>query len=205
MSTKIYDMYKYHRNISELMVWLKKFRRAYERTATREISFMLGSGAWRPESDRGPLYGESGHLNYFVLMDMLKAEIKRGMNEPFNINFSAVVYPHKRTLFVQFFGLDFGLRYYSKWLRQHIDNNDKFEDYSYWDNTDPPDGISYSTWRKRGKLFDRIFSKFHFFNSNGLVYEMSNDESLLNISRHVAIWRDRNNEVNRKNKEVQIN
>lgn len=197
MSTKIYDMYKYHGSVFELMQWLRKYRRAYEVIATREVSFMIG--ACFPPSTRkeyvlwGNGNGKGFHFNYFRLVDLLRDEIKAGLNEQLNIDASAVVYPYGDQVYVQFFGLDFGTRKYSKRLRRHIDKNEKFEDYSYWNNTDRPDEVTEEEWYERRDLFDKIiFKGHHFFNSNGLTFELSNGESLINIARHVAIWREHN-------------
>jgi hypothetical protein len=30
------------------------------------------------------------------------------------------------------------------------------EDYSYWNNTDPPDGITWRAWKERSKVWDRV-------------------------------------------------
>ena len=203
MSIKIYDMYKYHGSVFELMQWLNKYRRAYERVATREVSFMIGS-CWTPEHTLNKankkeyvlwMNGDAKgfHFNYFNLVDLLRDAINAGLNDPMNINASVVVYPYKDEVYVKFFGLDFGTRDYSKWLRRHIDKNEKFEDYSYWNNTDEPEDVTREEWEQRGNFFDEVvFKGHHFFNSRGLTFELSNGESLINIARHVAIWREHN-------------
>ena len=159
-------MYKYHGSIFELMVWLKKFRRLYEEVAISEISNLVG-GCFRPTDDKQEydLWTKDGYFNFSELTRLLQDEIRRGLDEPFNINASVIIYPYKDQVYVQFFGLRFGLGRYSKRLQEHIDGNERFSDYSYWDNSDPPNDVGLPTWNRRGEFFEEIFNKHTSFNS----------------------------------------
>jgi len=193
MSTKIYDAYKYSGTPDELMKWLFKFRQKYKDESIKELYpfFISASEYFKSISIPTELsLCFENPLNYLSTSRGIKMIIRKGLNEPLNIDASVVVYFHKRIIVVQFFGLDFGFRK----LRECINRSKKFVDFSYWDNTDSLDEISDEEWDARKKFYDSLTEKYYSFNSVGLTYELSNTETILSICKGIS-ERIRKNEV----------
>jgi hypothetical protein len=212
MSTKIYNAYTYSGTLEELMEWLLEYRKLYERVAAKELYPLMQAEELLAERDpdryknisyrslRG--IGERELFkdlrNWMHTMEAIEAFIASGLNEPLNINASVVVYAFKGKTVVHFFGLDFGLRKYTKELQDFISNNKKFSDYSFWNNTDEPEGMTREEWEKRGEFYYDLTKEHSFHNSVGLVYELSNTESLIYICQAIAdrAAKERKNEEN---------
>lgn len=152
MSTKIYDAYEYRgKNIDTLMADLKRMRAAiWEETVSH-----VGKHSSATEQ-------------YYALGERIQDEMRSHERSWLNCLTSAVVYPYRGRLFVQFFGLtdrmvfEDGLKFVSKKL---------FKEFSYWNNTDSEDGVSDNDWRARGKLWDRILGDLAVPSIAGLSYE----------------------------------
>lgn len=43
-----------------------------------------------------------------------------------------------------------------KWIKRDLKFPDWVEDYSYWNNVDPPDNVSYEDFEKRGAVWDEV-------------------------------------------------
>jgi hypothetical protein len=200
MSTKVYDAYSYSGTPEELMQWLIEFRSLYEEVAIAELQplFKTEEALFQRDADRYKNMSSrtlekisneklfEDITNYFNTQRALEAFIDSQLNHHLNIDSSVVVYFYKSKTVVQFFGLDFGLRNYTKKLREEISSNNKFSDYSYWNNTDKPDKVSEEEWDEREKFYDDLTEQYHCFNSFGLVYELSNSETLLHICHTIA-------------------
>jgi len=189
MSTKIYDAYKYSGTPEELMKWLIKFKKKYEDLAVEELRpLFINQSKYLEKHPKveEPYCLFKDPLNYFSTSRGVELIIRKKLNEPLNIDTSVVVYFHNGLTVVQFFGLDFGFRVYSKKLKEGIIRSKKFIDFSYWNNTDRPDDVSDKEWDERRKFYDSLTEKYHFFNSIGLVYELSNTESILDICRRIS-------------------
>src|ERR1019366_7183698 len=52
-----------------------------------------------------------------------------------------------------------------------IDNDSKFSEYGYWDNTDQPDGVSNREWRQRYNDWKKALNDFGAPSDNGMTAE----------------------------------
>jgi hypothetical protein len=127
MSTKIYNAYKYNDTLCSLINNLKKIRILYQNDKIDYIS-KLEDLEVVTENDEKVLLKDlpDNILGEMHLKNFLENIIKRGYNEPLNIQASAVVYALKSDLYVQFFGIK------SDYIK-HISN---LEDFHYQNNTD---------------------------------------------------------------------
>lgn len=212
MSIKIYDAYEYSGTLEELMAWLHEFRKLYEKIAVEELYPLLlaeeSMAKFDPDRYKNMGYRSLRRIaerelfkditNYFNTMEGLQAFIECGLNEALNINASVVVYCFRGKTVVHFFGLDFGFRKHTLKLRDHIYNEEKLSDYSFWNNTDEPEGMGKEEWEERAKFYYDLMEDHSFHNSVGLSYELSNTESLMYICKAIAdkARRERRNEEN---------
>jgi hypothetical protein len=99
----------------------------------------------------------------WLIRDILRHEIEKGINDPTNIMSSVVVIPHKKKMILIPFGL-------SKEINKHLDK--KFKQYGYWNNTDRPDDVSNKEWKAREKFYDGLDSRGHTFAHFGFSYDL---------------------------------
>lgn len=86
------------------------------------------------------LYGE------FVEKVFRAAESKRVSS--FDISFNVCFIPAGKYIYIMPFG--------ARELKGFFENNFEFEEYDYWNNTDPKEGIDYKDWKKRGADWDKV-------------------------------------------------
>lgn len=165
MSTKIYDAFEcFSGDIFGVFAELKAFRLKYARTVLLEMRKLF-----KPDAD------------FMTIMSLMKKSIESGMNTPFNVKASAVVYlytdeshntttkrPYRR-IFVQFFGIG-----YDKPYRRLLENLDPevFSDFHYQNQSDKPDDVTDEDWDARDDLWDRIIGSNTTFSDAGLSFEL---------------------------------
>lgn len=153
MSTKIYDAYEYtgRGGIDALMSHLREMRALIWEEVVTHV------GKHSPADEP-----------YYKLGERIQAEMRSGERSWLNCQTSAVVYPYRGRLFVQFFGLDDRMVFEDG--TKFIDKT-RFKDMSYWNNTDPEDGVSDEDWEARGKLWDDILGDDAVPSIAGLSYD----------------------------------
>lgn len=69
----------------------------------------------------------------------------------FDFNCEIVLIPGKRKIYMLFYAEN-------KAYWEMLETFPEVQEYLYWDNTDPPDGFTWSRWKRRGAEWDRILS-----------------------------------------------
>ena len=137
MSTKIYNAYKFvGKDIHELVSKLKDMRREHIAATV----YML----------RGTIRDFSGSsmdelsVAYHKLADLVREDMKSGVNSSFNLTAAAVIYSFEGQLYIQFFGLD----------KNVIISPQYFIDFHYQNQVDRPDDITDIEWAERERVWD---------------------------------------------------
>jgi len=184
MSTKIYDAYKVTGTIHELMRLLGALRELHIDQSIE--NFKKFSGVFKETEFKGIIEKdetlESLSENFageFILEDIIRKFIDKGLNTPLNISASAVVYFDKKDIYVKFFGM-------SRLENGPIKNADFLEDYHYqnssdqsnydwdvekWEKMTPKRQKELTKdWEERRETWDRIIGDGPFY-EKGLVFD----------------------------------
>lgn len=89
----------------------------------------------------------SGTPAYQIAERILEANRKGQRGDPFNITAAIVAYPLGRKVYVNVFDED---------VHEMVRKNQKFKDFSYWNNTDRPDEVTARQWRHRERTWDKL-------------------------------------------------
>jgi len=175
LSTKIYDAHLWQGTADELAISMHELRKQYIEEAAKELS------KW--SEDELKEYSKKRHNfvedQYFYLPFLLRDEIRKGENTPFNFDASVVVYFYKGKIVA----IPFGLTMFKE-LETAFRSNPKMKFYGYWDNVEPDEDCSEEEWEERKEFFDGLFddsAEFYHFGSLGFTYELSNQETLWKI------------------------
>lgn len=136
MSTKMYNFYRWTGNIFGLQTWLEKVRRDYLQETVAEVAKF------------------SKRIPDDQLWDRLSDDTKAGLNSPFNIAASAVIYLDNNQIYVQFFGVRHHL--YEAKIEEGI-----LIDCHYQNQTDQPEYVSDEEWERREELVERLLDKHY--------------------------------------------
>lgn len=184
MSTKIYDAYKVTGTIHELMRLLIALRDLHIDQSI--ANYQRFSGVFKETEFKGIIEKDEtlkslseNFMGEFILADIIRKLIDRGLNTPLNIGASAVVYFDKKDIYVKFFGL-------SRLEDGPVKNADFLQDYHYQNSVDQSnydwDVEKWETmspgrqkeltkdWDKRRETWDRIIGDGPFY-EKGLVFD----------------------------------
>lgn len=145
MSTKIYTGIKFHAtDIFELQEQLQDLGvRARKRAVELIFEFM----------ERGVKEGhELTYDNGARLLDIFCEDYREnhaGRGGMVDCDLEIVVYPRNGVFYGQYFA---SFRPLEAWLKEQ----DLFEDFGYWNNTDEPEDVSWEDWCIRGEIWDKI-------------------------------------------------
>ena len=171
MSTRIYDAYEYHGTIHELMKDLFKLRKQWEDKSIKYLDEIYGASL-RNKTISASKFRED-------------CEDCKRTNErnPLNIDVSAMIYFYKERIFVKFFG--------QGPIFLNIPKS-RFTDFSYWDNTDGPEDMSYAEFSKRGKIWDKIVPGT--FSYTGLSFDFNGQNYYDSIQYKFfqSVWKTEN-------------
>jgi hypothetical protein len=180
MSTKIYNAYLFHGNLVQLQKSLEQIKKQWEKeqvqlwckaftgmTTDKQVGDWLvkHSTIILPERlqerfiDATRVWTGISSLDPFI-----EACHDCPVNiAPWGCDASAIVYPFKSKLIVQFFGINPKSRLY--------------KDFYYQNQTDHPSRISEQEWNQREKIWEKIFSNDSSPADTGFVYEIYNTMS----------------------------
>lgn len=172
MSTKIYNANLWLGDPESLMGFLNATRSIFIEEGVKHIK------GWGDEKlkEYTKVFHTDLDSTHFNLYNLLRKEIKKGEDTPFNFQASVVVYFHKGKICI----IPFGINIFPE-LKKSFDQNPKIKFYGYWDNTDQDEDCSEEEWSERRSFFDGFFDEFTSFDSMGLCYDLSNNESLFRI------------------------
>lgn len=180
MSTKIYNAYEFKGDLDELMSMLGRVKKRVWTDALVGLVADLDDGVkfgWLTYSEA--LKKAMRSSEYYI--------VEKGLGCVKNMSCSAVVYPYKKRLFVQFFGLPRDLKLGSK----------KLVDYHYQNQSDrwydfdkrAKDKVWYraqaKNYREREKTWEAIFSQSWRPSSAGLVFEFASESDAIELSLKV--------------------
>lgn len=169
MSTKIYGAKLWSGTTEELMEFLLSLRNLYREEVT-DILFDAGE-------EKLKKYAERFHKDQdrrYDLYQMLLSEIRKQERTPFNFDASIVVYFRDGKTVLVPFGIDAVLPR----TKALFESDQRLKDFAYWNNTDPDETCTEEEWEYRGTFFDELFGDWSNFGTMGLVYELSNNETL---------------------------
>ena len=129
MSTKIYDAFKYNRDVSTLMKYILDYREKWNKYQTERLT-QLVEDAFAHDPKNKELFFE-GKLAHSRLMETIRVQSKKEMKDwgdVFDVSADVCVYFHKKKIYIQTF---FNDRKAPKFV-----NNDMV-DYHYQNQTDP--------------------------------------------------------------------
>jgi hypothetical protein len=179
MSTKIFNAYLWDGTAPELMEFLGEVRTKYIEVATNHLIFFQ---KWLESKEED--YKKDG--KYFSLSLYLQDQIKKGINDPDNIEASVAVYFRDEMIAVQFFGFElfWDKESNTRPLQEFIKDNPKLSDYSYWNNVDEPEDVTEEEWDARRDFWEFLGVP----SEDGLIYELSNRNTIWSI---VAKYREK--------------
>lgn len=178
MSTKIYNAYLWAGTIEELINFFHVIRQEYIKQA---VEHLIKFHKWFDAKEKEEKEKQNG---YFNLQFYLQAQIRKGLNEPDNIDASMMVYFHQNKIAFQTFGLELfiekqiGQKDFERPLRNMVENHPKTKFYGYWNNVDPDESCSDEEWVERENFWDFLEVP----STSGLVYELSNSDTLWRIT-----------------------
>jgi len=179
MSTKIYNAYKFLGKTSEIIPMLKDIKKIYlddvKNTMVKfsEVKFYKENYSFLTDDSMLkdlPSY----HLSY-ILEDIMK----KGYNEPLNIQASSMVYFHKDDIYIQFFGLK--INHFDKYkdilIDFHYQNQSDQSNYDWdkekWNDMSPERQKELEDdWDHRKEVWDEIITDFT-FSENGLSFNFN--------------------------------
>lgn len=186
MSTKIYNAYRVKGTIHDLMEVLKAVREIHKQYIEQTYKKFASVRIFDPKDYKGIIDKEetlnslaADYCGDFTLEKIIRENIRKGRNEPLNVDASAVVYFDKKKIYVVFFGL-------SNQLNTIVRTNSFLEDYHYQNSCDQSN-YDYEKekwnempkerqkalakdWREREKLWDKMIGDGPFY-ENGLLFE----------------------------------
>jgi hypothetical protein len=168
MSTKIYNAYAYSgdNGIFGLFKVLEELKQKHieQEIRTKYVFFDFSQETGRVETE-------------FHVYRLIEEETRKGLNHPHNMAASVAIYPHKRKLYVQFFGVNEKL----------IKKCGCFKDFHFQNQVDKPKRITYAEWEHREKIWDEIFAedKPSTPSDCGLVFKLDTFDILHTISKGI--------------------
>lgn len=172
MSTKIYNAHLWLGTAEELADFCLGLRKQYISDAVQHLSRWDEAGLRKYSRET---YEKED--DYFFLPILLRDEIRKGENTPFNFDASVVAYFHSGKIVA----IPFGLRMFPQ-TEAMFKSNPKMKFYGYWNNSDPDEDCSEEEWNEREEFFETLFDgEFFHFGSLGFAYELSNQETLWKI------------------------
>jgi len=184
MSTKIYNAYRVKGSINQLMDLLKKLKEMHvsQSIATYKMfgrNFLEKDFKGILEKDETLESLSENFMGEFILEDIIRKICSRSMNEPLNIDASAVVYFEKGNIYVVFFGLsrnEMGLIRGSDFLEDyHYQNQVDQSNYDWeqekWNEMSPERQKELTDdWNERRDVWDRLVGDGPFY-ENGLLFD----------------------------------
>lgn len=156
MSTKIYQAYRapaeyivdlidWGRDTMETaaMVWLERLMENIDPEKLGECPEHI---AGDPEGEK--VWERAKRLE--TVMELVKEEVKSPYKSVLNINCGMNLWFYAGKVYMIPIGERFIVEELDKSLPEWL------EDYSYWNNTDPPEEITDEQWRERGETWDQI-------------------------------------------------
>lgn len=157
MSTKIYNAFKFKKELNDLIPFLTTVRNDIEKHTLDYYSSIIGP-------------------DQYSIFDLTKKFKNAKMLSSFDYNLDScvIVYLHQTGVYLQFFfpghfGNYNDQGFYKKW--EHY-----IEDFHYQNQTDPPTDISRETWEEREKTWDEILAHSDIPSRNGLIWEINSNE-----------------------------
>jgi len=150
MSTKIYTGIRFHKatDIFQLHTELVELgNRARERAPELLVETMR---SWVKPGET--LTYESGAKLIEALEEDYNKNNPKGIRSMIDADLEIVVYPYHGKFYGQYF-CDW--RPLEKWLLEQ----DIFEDFAYWNNTDEPEDMNWEEWQFRGQIWDDILER----------------------------------------------
>ena len=156
MSTKIYTGVKFNvSSLPELQELLSDYRRKVAVAVEEELcNFLIRSAvmdhdrnSFSPTPDTGSSFSRSWR-DFVDRTDKIKNTGRRDPAVDFFVEVS----------FFHFEGLFYGILHAEQATAMKLLRSDpRAEDFSYWNNTDPPDTLTEDAWNERGRVWDGIF------------------------------------------------
>jgi len=151
-------------SLEELFMFLVALRKQYHKECIKEIKACYG--------DNLP--------KWFEVQKELERQLSSGTNDALNFQASAVIYPYKKRVYIQFFGLR------ERYLEKVLDG--RFEDYHYQNQADWPEEISEKQWNRRGLVWDKILSlgQDGIPSDNGFIFPIYEKQHCLYIAYSIG-------------------
>ena len=181
MSTKIYNGFKFKTNdIQELHNHMNDLRKEFRQIAdgmlldqmTEDCYSLFDRRTMNPEIVQEPVMT-------FVINEMYKRQeevrVKQVRDPSIDFSFEICVYPHNGEFYGQFF-TEQGM------LSKILKEKDFYEDFTYWNNVDEPEGMSAEEWQARSDTWDEILEPYDYVPSRaGFTYEIVPLSGLINL------------------------
>lgn len=157
MSTKIYEAYRFPEKY--LNDALDLFRDQMLKKAASEIKkFMLyvqedalkkhmDDKKWHPYDKATEK--QKMQARFDMIMEMAKEASKKMEKDPFCLDCGLNIWHHKKYCYIIPI-------YCNGTLLKGLKKPEWLKDFSYWDNVDPPKGISWAQFSKRGEVWEQI-------------------------------------------------
>jgi len=192
MSTKIYNAYKFLGKTNEIIPMLKDIKKLYLEDITNIFIKVANIKYTKKEYNFLEEDTILKDLKSYELSDILEDIMKKGYNDPLNIQSSAMVYFHNGDIYIQFFGLKdrHFKKYEDKLIDYHYQNQVDQSNYDWdkekWEEMTPERQKELEDdWDNRRKVWDEIITDFTFA-QNGLSFNFNPmDYMLTDFCRNV--------------------
>lgn len=182
MSTKIY--YAYRVPIDKLNEFfdltrdliferaadtVRKLMETVDQTKAQEKYDKYAEG-WKQSGKPVPPYLMTG-VRLGLVLDLCRERAKSPYREPLvDLDFGWNTWINKD-------GFAYLIPWGEMWMRAELKLPAWCEDYSYWDNTDPPEDIPYEEFKKRGKVWDPMIDDWDAYRMAHVVISFKQGEA----------------------------
>lgn len=105
-------------------------------------------------------FGKDGKMTPVQYSDLLRELYKKDVNNPYqsvwDLNLSFTIRKLGNHQYVLPYYGSFYNVYKRGMVSKAVNKIEQLEDYSYWNNTDEPEGMDMAEWKARGKIWDEL-------------------------------------------------
>lgn len=185
MSTKIHNGYRIQCGIELLYDRLIGVAPGFQKLANERTDSIVAQMAtekadkvWYNASRTFKTFGDINPLSWAKTeLDGAYRQIKEGHNLPlFDYNSEIAIFPRgKHCLILTFIP---SREQENMFTSLSWGSHDKIEFFGYWDNTDPPEGVSEEEFERRGKYWDTVLGPSGVPAHRALTFQLSSNEDV---------------------------
>lgn len=171
MSTKIFNAYRFHKNLGLFDIMYK----------VKEDGLKIVKQRMRHYYDVIMEQGKTVDETHEIITKLYKEAVVSLENNPFNFDMCIGIHEYEDYYYL----IPYGVVDYDRW--DFLDNNPQLEEFGYWDNTDKPEEISDGEWEERGRIWYAIIDAGW---ARQLVCDINNFDDFWQVSPYFDLSTD---------------